>query len=713
MIALQTSRKIHFEYYLPWIVLVIITLSPFVWCPKSTLFDTIFGLFLGGFFLFSYFDIKKSLSLFLIIFLFLPGFSRFLNIQVPLILPFTWTMIFGWFSGKNNLGSIIWNNKIDINKPIVLFLSIITLSFVITMLRCSGLTYGFFFSTPFIVAKTFFTNETAIFSILTIFFSYAAGPFFFWMILSVNYRLDFMRKALTRETNMDFTRFVKGINLGIFLTLLFATIQWIFPSLRINGYITALTTDSNALGASLVIAWPISLAIMIGNHATFHRVIAGISVLLGILILFPLGSRIAQGALIVNIIVFAFIFIWHKRLYVSDYALNKTIITAVGVIVIFVGLIIFAFSFTSENILKDWLFPLYKASKSNSVYTFLNFLFRPDRFQIIIQSVNMTKDYPLSGIGLGAFHFELSNFYRIYIADLKSVLAYIDIAHNYYLQISSELGLIGLFFVLWIMGFIMKKIWHGMHIKLSDSDRWLFYGVSSGLLSMQLFFIFEALLHFPDVNIIYWFAVGVLYNIFITNHKKYKLSIRENSAVVPVQKRDEPFFSRKALISWGVILMIFAVSLTYNSTHTLSVSNRQKLIGWEYIYGYWGEEEWSEGKVRWTGKKSLKEVQVKSSIMSFKLFCSHPDVKKRPVQADLWIDNKNVGQITFSKNEWREVNIQLPLEIGSKVKLKIEVSRTFAPYKWKINNDWRKLGVAITEIKWLDKLPERTQVFSL
>lgn len=122
-----------------------------------------------------------------------------------------------------------------------------------------------------------------------------------------------------------------------------------------------------------------------------------------------------------------------------------------------------------------------------------------------------------------------------------------------------------------------------------------------------------------------------------------------------------------------------------------------------HIYGYYDEEDWSEGKVRWTGKESLREVEVTSSVLSLNLFCGHPDVNKNPVQADLWIGNKRHGQVTYSANGWKRVNIYLPSEKGKKVKLKIEVSRTFNPYKWGINNDNRNLGLAVTEIRWLDE----------
>lgn len=690
-----------------WIFFIIVSLSPFFWNQKSAIFNIILGLSLGGVFLFSYLNIRRSLCPFLFLFLLLPGITRFFQMDVSLILPIFWSLALGWSLRGDKVLGVIWNRKIDINRPMVLFLSIISLSAVITLIRYSGLMYDGYFGTTFQVSANNYTNGDAMFLSLMTLLNYAAGPFLFWVMVSLNYKIEEVKGTIVFRHSKVYDRLISGINLGVFLTLLYSAIQWMFPAQKVNGYITGLMTDSNALGASLIIAWPLSVALMIGGHNIFQRVIATFSVILGVLIIFPLGSRIAQGALITNMIIVTSLWLWHERSYIRSHA-KIAGITIVSLVLIFSGFIIFTLSFTSENIINTWLLPILGIQRGSGLYHFLNLLFRPDRFPLIVQAVNMTKDYPLSGIGLGTFYFELSNFYRIYVADLSSILAYLDMAHNYYLQISSELGLIGLSLVLWMIVLVIKTIWKGIKIPFTNGDRWLFYGVSSGLISMFLFFIFEALLMFPDVNLIYWFAVGILYTTVSANQGESRLPLNgDNSIVGARQKKREPLFSNKALIVWGVVLAVFTVSLTYSSTHSLSAPSRQRLMGWEYIYGYYPEETWAEGKVRWTGKRSLREIEVKSSVLSIKLFCGHPDVQKMPVQADLWIDNSHVGGVTFFRNGWKDVNIHLSPEKGKKVKLKIEVNRTFNPYKWGINNDRRDLGLASpTEIKWLDKILE-------
>ncbi len=65
----------------------------------------------------------------------------------------------------------------------------------------------------------------------------------------------------------------------------------------------------------------------------------------------------------------------------------------------------------------------------------------------------MIKSYPVTGVGLGGYIVELPNYLRTLGLPFPST----DSAENYFLQIGSELGLIGLFLVLWLFWEIFKK----------------------------------------------------------------------------------------------------------------------------------------------------------------------------------------------------------------------------------------------------------------
>ena len=81
---------------------------------------------------------------------------------------------------------------------------------------------------------------------------------------------------------------------------------------------------------------------------------------------------------------------------------------------------------------------------------------------------HMVSEFPLSGIGIGAFTCELPNYYIEYgIAptmtsatnrESQSPRVHIDSSGNFYLQIASEMGLIALAFFLWIFVVIIKLL---------------------------------------------------------------------------------------------------------------------------------------------------------------------------------------------------------------------------------------------------------------
>jgi len=61
---------------------------------------------------------------------------------------------------------------------------------------------------------------------------------------------------------------------------------------------------------------------------------------------------------------------------------------------------------------------------------------------IWLQAINMIKDYPLVGVGIGTFPLELSNYCKLFNVDLKII----DYALNTYLQILAENGIFSFIF---------------------------------------------------------------------------------------------------------------------------------------------------------------------------------------------------------------------------------------------------------------------------
>ncbi len=116
-------------------------------------------------------------------------------------------------------------------------------------------------------------------------------------------------------------------------------------------------------------------------------------------------------------------------------------------------------------------------------------------------AVNMIKDHPVGGVGLGNF----GNMYLVYkTAGLNSLYA-----HNHYLQLWSEIGVFSLLF--WVMG--VYTVIRGSLAKLPGQEPQKIYinlaliCAASGLLVYNLI---DYSLSIPAIAIIWWILLGLL-----------------------------------------------------------------------------------------------------------------------------------------------------------------------------------------------------------
>lgn len=79
-----------------------------------------------------------------------------------------------------------------------------------------------------------------------------------------------------------------------------------------------------------------------------------------------------------------------------------------------------------------------------------------ERLRIWKSAAQMIQDYPLSGVGLGAFHKQYLKKYKMQKVRLKWAG---DHAHNLYLHVTAEMGIPGLATLLWMFGFMLRRGW--------------------------------------------------------------------------------------------------------------------------------------------------------------------------------------------------------------------------------------------------------------
>jgi putative inorganic carbon (HCO3(-)) transporter len=125
--------------------------------------------------------------------------------------------------------------------------------------------------------------------------------------------------------------------------------------------------------------------------------------------------------------------------------------------------------------------PNIQRDRAKTLLSLLNRDVLGDRVDLAISAVNIFKDYPLSGAGLGMFG-------RLYKAPVgyENVISYQHLhVHNMYLEIAAEMGIIGLIaFAGIVVAFLIRfiKNWYNW-IKNETWDNIIVVGAGASILA--------------------------------------------------------------------------------------------------------------------------------------------------------------------------------------------------------------------------------------
>lgn len=132
-----------------------------------------------------------------------------------------------------------------------------------------------------------------------------------------------------------------------------------------------------------------------------------------------------------------------------------------------------------------------------------------DRLRLWWCAVGMFVERPLTGIGIGAYGHALGNcpaFSGIPVARIGT-------AHNLYLNIAAESGLLALAALLWLLVALLRSVWRRWQNARSDSERILIVGLGSSLVGFGANCMVESIpethLVLPVLVVIAWLIAPV------------------------------------------------------------------------------------------------------------------------------------------------------------------------------------------------------------
>jgi O-antigen ligase len=459
------------------------------------------------------------------------------------------------------------------------------------------------------------------------------------------------------------------------------------PVFASDNRVSGLCGDANGLGISIFLLFPLCFLAILNIREFWKKLFFG---LLSVILLWCLalsGSRTGLFGIIIFMVFSPLLLIygnpdrfkgWYKVMILSS--------TLFSLLLISIGLVAFERGFSPSTILMKRINTSYFDIKEGGIGRPLS-----GRLELWRQACRLTMLSPLAGWGPGGFYRNLDN---IRFRNGENSIVF-DNADNYYLQMSSDLGILGAsfnlllhFMPLWMVFRIRKKI--------QDQEERLAIRICFAIVSimMVLFVVMP-----NTIGITPMFILVILLAFLFVTALKYGYSF---------EKVNIKFLG----ISLALLTILFIFG-TYDTTFGQNGYKSMRQAPWwplKYVENCYGIEEWEEEKLCWCKKDAFIRIplfkplpqKVKLIFIAF-----NPDIQSNPVVVKFGGKAGVKYEVVVKDNSWKMVEIPITSEdvyeftrpnksVTKYLILSLDVSRTWIPKEWGVSQDTRELGVLVS-----------------
>lgn len=439
--------------------------------------------------------------------------------------------------------------------------------------------------------------------------------------------------------------------------------------------------DANKLG-SVVAFWTLgAIALARRLPKPWPMALTVIAIVLGVAAEWLSGSRTGLAALAVGLAIALVEAVRSWRAGRSAIDLRRVAMAGAGSIVLAIALVLVLQNASTHTVIQrgTWAYiPFYgDRGISNSVNELLW-----ERFGYGPAAIEMIKEHPLDGVGVGAFHALSHDF-----GTLRGYSLAPDNAQNWFRHIFAEFGVLGSAPMLWwcvVLAMLMFSRPRG--------DR-LSFGMLRGVL---IGFGVASIFGMPTQSI----AIAITFWVFA-----FWLWL-EASPASP-QQPARLNWPRNIVIGAAALMAVHVGMTTVDAFGDLRPQNRAQRWDWYYRYGFYTND--NDGTDlepdpggnpigrRWTMKDSLAVIPVKGKALKFVAWIDHPDSDVKPVHTRIWADSKLVYEGDLRRSP---LFLDIPATPG-KTHMVIETSidRTWRPSD-SGSRDRRELGLSIRDWRW-------------
>jgi hypothetical protein len=299
-----------------------------------------------------------------------------------------------------------------------------------------------------------------------------------------------------------------------------------------------------------------------------------------------------------------------------------------------------------------------------------------DRYGYGPPAIEMVKEHPWAGTGVGTFHTLVHDFAK----QLSGLDLDPDNAQSWFRHNLAELGVLGsLPWLAWclVFGASLLSPTRGAADRFST-------GVLRGAL---LAFGFASLMAMPGQSmpvaltfwaVAFWFAL--------------------EKGVAAATPRAWP------AITWGITLVFVLLHAGFtlaDARGDLRPRNRSMRFGWNYSYGLGGVERDATGNPERRTSDNLRTLAVNpvtGKVLKLVAWIDHPDGDEKPVHVRLWADSRLVFDGDVKRSS--AVFLDIPATPGAThMVVESEISRLWRPKDFG-RNDLRVLGLSIRDWVW-------------
>jgi len=513
-----------------------------------------------------------------------------------------------------------------------------------------------------------------------------------YLFFPVFYLLGFYLFKSSREGY----RFLYFLTIFIIPSLIIAIYQGLFdieflnnPYFAKRNRVSGLNVDANGFGLSLFLLFPLCIFAILQIHGLWKKLFFGLLTVILLWCLFLSGSRTGFLGVIIFITILPWIWVWVNN-KLPGKRRRFLILSPIVVILLIVtmGIMSAGKNFSPSLMLMKRFNSSYLAFKKGGFEEVLKI---STRSVLWLQAYRLTELSPLSGWGPGGFY---RNLYNIRFLHGEKRWAF-DNANNHYLQISSEMGLLGAFFNILLHFFPLWMVFRIRKRVQNRDERWAI-GISFVTVGiMTLLFVTGP--HTMNLGVQWIFVVFLSY--LFSTALKYGYSFSK--------------FNVKFLLSIFILLTFIFLWGTYmNAFGKDSYKARQYADWWLFKYekNCYTPEKSKDGWIRWCKKNAALQIPIRTKPLPAKikltLVANNPDIQLKPITVKYGGKEGVAHEVVLREQSWKTIEIPVTrdyiFEMTTPNKslkryfvLSLDVSRTWIPKEWGISDDNRELGIAV------------------